>query len=258
MNTATSIETLPEVRAAVEEIASLETFAATYQVTTPEQYQRGAEDLKRVKAAQKRLEETRTSLTKPINESLRRLNDFFRSPADRLVVIERAIKGALTRFADEQERLRREEQRKADEAARREREALAEKQRQAEEKAKAEQERLRREAAEAEAAGRAAEAAKLAAKAEKVEERTAAKVEALQIQEAAVVAPVISREPPKVAGLATREVWKFRVVNAALVPDQYKAIDEARIRKVVAALKGDANIPGVEVYSERTLAAGAA
>lgn len=266
------VETLPEVRAVTAEIGALESYAATYAVTTAAQYQHGAEDLKRVKAAQKKLEETRTSLTKPINESLRRLNDFFRAPADRLTAIERTIKAALTRFADEQERIRREEQRRAEEAARRERERLAEQAREAERKAreKAEAERraaeeARRAAEAAAAAGRAEEARKAAAAAAAAEARAAAteakaaeKVEAIETRAAAVVAPIVSREPPKVAGVATREVWKFTVTDAALVPREYCVVDEAKIRKVVAALKGDTTIPGVRVYAEKSIAAGAA
>jgi hypothetical protein len=256
-----SIETLPEVRAITGEITQLEAYAASYQVTTVEQYQHGAEDLKRVKTAQKRLEDTRTSLTGPINESLRKLNAFFKGPADKLVVIERAIKGALTRFADEQERIRREEQRKAEEEARREREKLARQAAEAEAKARAEQERLRREAEEAAAAGRAEEAAKLAAKADRVEEKAAAKVETLQMREAMVVAPVVERETPKVSGVATREVWKFEITDPSKINAAFMMPDEQKIRKQVAALKGDAGSvigPGVRIWSERQLAAGAA
>ena len=107
-------------------------------------------------------------------------------------------------------------------------------------------------------AGRAADAAKLAAKAEKVEERAAEKVEDLQLREAMVVAPVIEREAPKVAGIATREVWRFEVTDPALVPREYLVVDEAKIGKVVRALKGDTAIAGVRVYSERQLASSAA
>lgn len=253
-----NFESMPAVQAVTAEVASLETFAATYAVETAAQYQHGAEDLKRVKAAQKKLEETRTSLTKPINESLRRLNDFFRTPADRLAAIERTIKAALTRFADEQERLRREEQRKAEEAARRERERLAEQAREAERKAREKAEAERKAAEEAAAAGRAEEAAKLQARAAATEAKAAEKVEAIETRAAAVVAPIIQREAPKVAGVATREVWKFTVTDPALVPREYCVVDEARIRKVVAALKGDTTIPGVRVYAEKTIAAGAA
>lgn len=253
-----NFESMPAVQAVTAEVASLETFAATYAVTTAEQYQHGAEDLKRVKAAQKKLEETRTGLTKPINESLRRLNDFFRAPADRLVAIEKTIKAALTRFADEQERLRREEQRRAEEAARRERERLEAQAREAERKAREKAEQERKAAEEAAAAGRAEEAAKLQARAAATEAKAAEKVEAIETRAAAVVAPIIQREAPKVAGVATREVWRFEIIDPTLVPREYLAVDEQRIRKVVAALKGDTTIPGVRVYAEKSIAAGAA
>lgn len=257
----TTIETLPEVRAVTAEIGALESYAAAYAVTTAEQYQHGAEDLKRVKAAQKKLEDTRTGLTKPINESLRRLNDFFRAPTDRLATIERTIKGALTRYADEQERIRREEQRKAEEAARRERERLAEQAREAERKAREKAEQERKAAEEAAAQGRAEEAARLAAKAAATEAKAAEKVEAIETRAAAVVAPIIQREAPKVAGVATREVWRFEITDPSKINDAFKMPDEQKIRKQVAALKGDAAAiigPGVRIWCERSIAAGAA
>jgi hypothetical protein len=253
-----NVESLPEVREITGEITQLEAYAASYRVATAEQYQHGAEDLKRVKTAQKRLEDTRTSLTGPINESLRKLNAFFKGPADKLVTIERAIKGALTRFADEQERLRREEQRKADEAARKERERLEAQAREAERKAREKAAADRAAAEAAAAAGRAEEAAKLAARADATEAKAADKVEALEVRAASVVAPVVSREPPKVAGVSFREVWKFEVTDPTLVPRQYLVVDETKVRKVVQALKADAGIPGVRVWSERQPASSAA
>lgn len=253
--TTDNIETLPEVRTVTAEIASLETYAATYAVRNPEEYEAGANDLKRVKAAQKKLEDTRKSLTTPINESLRRLNDFFRGPADRLAGIERIIKSKLVTYSDEQERIRREEQRKAEEAARREREKIEAQAREAERKAREKAEADRRAAEEAAAAGRAEEAARLAARADATEAKAVERVEQLADRAAAVVAPIIEREPPKVAGVATREVPKFEIMDASLIPREYLIVDESKIRKVVQALKMDAKIPGVRVWMERSLAA---
>ena len=128
-------------------------------------------------------------------------------------------------------------------------------------KARAEQERLRREAEEAAAAGRAAEAAKLAAKAERVEEKAAAKVEALQAQEAAVVAPVIYRAAPKVAGVSFRDVWQFEITDPAQINSAFLMPDEQKIRRQVQAMKGDAADmigPGVRVWMERQPASTAA
>ena len=54
-----------------------------------------------------------------------------------------------------------------------------------------------------------------------------------------------------------RQTWKWRVTNFAIVPDQYKTIDEARVRD--AGRKRDVNgrpvttIPGIEWYAERNL-----
>ena len=255
--TTENVEALPAVQQVTGQIAQLEEFARTYQVATPEQYSAGAADLQRVKAAQKQLEETRTSITGPMNAALKRVNDFFRAPTERLAGIERTIKGRLVAFADEQERIRREEQRKADEAARKERERLEAQAREAERKAREKAEADRKAAEAAAAAGRAAEAAKLAARAAATEEKAAAKAEDLVVRAATTVAPVITREPPKVAGISTREVWKFEIVDANAIPREYLVVDEARIRKVVQALKGDAKIPGVRAYAERQLAASA-
>lgn len=212
----------PAVVAVTNEITSLEAFAATYAITSAEQYQAGAADLQRVKGMQKKLEETRTSITGPMNAALKRVNEFFKRPAERLVAIEQKIKGAIVRYDDEQRRIAAEEQRKADEKARKEREALEARAKKAEESGKVE---------------KAAE---------------------LQTRAATVVAPVITRDPPKVAGVQMREAWKFEVTDPAQVPREYLVVDESKIRKVVQALKGDTKIPGVRVWPEKTIASSAA
>jgi DNA polymerase III alpha subunit (gram-positive type) len=252
----TDVEQIPAVRQVTSEIADLERFAQTYQVTTGEQYAAGAADLQRVKSAQKRLEETRTAITVPMNAALKRVNDFFRAPTMRLEKIERTIKSQLVEFSYKQERIRLEEQRKADEIARKERERLEAQAREADRKAREKAAADRQAAEAAAAAGRAEEAAKLAARAAATEEKAAAKVDDLAVRAATTVAPVIVRDPPKVAGVSTREVWKFDITDASQIPREYLVVDEARIRKVVQALKGDAKIAGVRVYPERQIAAG--
>ena len=62
---------------------------------------------------------------------------------------------------------------------------------------------------------------------------------------------------PEVDGAEMREPWDFRIVDAAKVPDEYKLIDEAKIRRVVKALKGETHIPGVEVFQGVTAAVSA-
>lgn len=60
---------------------------------------------------------------------------------------------------------------------------------------------------------------------------------------------VAKPEIPNV-GVSFRKVWKFRIVNADLIPREYLKVDEVKIGQVVRAMKDGTNIPGVEVYTE--------
>jgi colicin import membrane protein len=221
----------PEVREAQELVARTEAAITGFKISTPVEYENSATVLKKIKAGQKRLEELRTAITGPLNAALKAVNDLFRAPADKLAAAERSIKAEINRYAEEQERIRREEQRKADEAARKEQEKLQAQAQRAAEKGKVE-------------------------KAAELEQRAAT-----------VVAPVIHREPPKVTGISAREVWKAEVTDlAALV----KAIAEGKaplalvqanttvVGQQARSLKQDFQVPGVKVWAERQIAAGAA
>lgn len=249
-----SFELTPEAREVQAEADQALAVATEYRVTTQDQYSAAGEELTRIKAAQKRLDETRKSLTRPLDESKKRIMDFFRAPADKLAAAERAIKSACIGYQQEQERIRREEQARAEEAARKERERLERLRLAAEAKAREKEAELRRQAAEADAAERAKIELKMQAEADKA----AAKQAELEARAACVTAPVIHREAPKVEGLSTRTVWKFRITDARKLPPEYTLPDEVKIRKVVHALKGDTRIPGVEVYAEESMAARAA
>lgn len=201
----------------------METFARSYVVKSDEDYANGADDLKRVKAKQKQLEDQRVSMTGPLNESLKRINEMFRGPKDRLAAVENTIKRQLLAWQAEVERKRREEQARLDEAARREREKLA------------------KQAEKAEAAGKVEKAAEL-------EERAAT-----------VVAPIVTTAPPKVAGVSARDVWKFEIIDPTKINASCMIPDEKKIRAIVTSMKGDAADvigPGVRVWCEKSLAAG--
>lgn len=72
-------------------------------------------------------------------------------------------------------------------------------------------------------------------------------------QSATVVVP---KSVPKVAGVNMVKQWKFRIVNPAMIPREYLTPDEIKIGGVVRALKDQAHIPGVEVYSVDNVSAG--
>lgn len=255
------IEALPAVQDAVRAIDALSNMATDYRVEDDAAYREAADDLKRIKAAAKALEDARTGAVKPLNDEVKAINGWFAAPKQKLDATERTIKAAIARYADEQERIRREEQRKRDEEARRERERLEAQARAARAKAEAEAAELRRKAEAEAAAGRAAEAAKLQERAEQRIERAEIKADVMDASAAAVVAPVIQREAPKVAGVTMREVWKFEITDPSKVNPAFCIPDEVKIRKVVLAMKGDAADvlgDGVRVYVERQVASSAA
>ena len=54
-------------------------------------------------------------------------------------------------------------------------------------------------------------------------------------------------EPVKTAGVSMVETWGFEITDAAAIPREFLVVDETKIRRVVAAMKGDTNIPGVKI-----------
>jgi type II secretory pathway pseudopilin PulG len=138
----------------------------------------------------------------------------------------RAAKSLMSDYDLEQERIRQEEQRRLAEEARK----------QAEEQAL-----LDAIAAEEEAKRNGAT----------TEEATQA---ASQIIEEPVYVPpvVVPKSTPKLSGGPVyRTIWKFRIKDVNAIPRQYMMPNETAIGGVVRSLKGQANIPGVEVYEDR-------
>lgn len=175
--------------------------------------------LRDIKALQKKAEAAQKGLTQPLEKEKKGIIAWFRERiTNKLSAGESQLKRAILAYQQEQDRIRREEQRKAEEAARKERE------------------RLERRAAAAAEKGQQEKAEQLAEQAE------------------TVVAPV-HQEATKVQGISTRSVWRFEITDPKAIPREYLMVDEQKIGKVVRALKGDTEIPGVRVYEEKSLAA---
>ena len=137
-----------------------------------------------------------------------------------------SVKSLMGQYEAAQERIRQEEQRCLAEIAR-----------------KAEEERLLMEAIAAE---------------EEAQRNGATKEEAAQEAAAIMAEPVyvppvvVPKAVPKLAGgpiFQTR--WDFEVINEALIPRQYLAVDLVKIRQIVTALKSQANIPGIRAFEKR-------
>jgi flagellar biosynthesis GTPase FlhF len=131
------------------------------------------------------------------------------------------LKKEISSYQQEQERLRRIEEKRLREIARKE-----------------EEERKLREALQAEAEGNNEEAQAI-------------------IDEPIEPPPVIvPKSTPKIEGITSRIQWNFRIVNESKIPREYLIPDRMKIGAVVRALKGAAKIDGIEVYSESNIAAG--
>lgn len=124
-----------------------------------------------------------------------------------------------------------------------------------ERKRKAEQDRLEAIARKEEEERRILEAiaAEEAMKARGATKEEVAQETAAILETPVTVAPVvIPKATPKLAGGPVfQKRWDFEVVNASLIPRQYLSVDLVKIRQVVTALKGQANIPGVKTFEKR-------
>lgn len=252
------LKTDPAIVALVPVLQRLRSFANGLVIKSADAYQRAAAELKNIKGSIAEIETARTKITIPMNASLDEVNAQAKAAKAPFLADELIIKRAMVAYSDEQDRIRDEEQRRANEAAAKERRRLQAIADEATRKANEEAAQKRRDAEAAAAAGRQAEADRLRASAARVEEKAAEKTELFENRAAQVVAPIATQAAPKVAGVSIPLVWDFEVTDAKAVPREYCDVNESRIRKVVQAMQGNTNIAGVRVFQKKRIAAGVA
>ena len=205
----------------------LTTYKQT-QIKTNDQYVKAGDVLKEIKTKIKDLDEERKAATRPLDDTKKKIMDWFKRPLGWLQEAESAIKRSMLSFQQEQKRLRDEQQRKIDEEAKRKEDA---------------------------------EKKKLESRAQNWEEKgNTAKAEALreQAEEVQHVAPVLAPRVEKVAGISTKKIWKFEITDASQIPREWLIPDEKAIGAFVRATKGAKPIAGINIYEEETIAAGRA
>ena len=186
----------------------------------------GADSLKIVKGVAKALEDKRISVTGPLNNVIKTINDWFRAPGDACRQAEKIYKDAMGAFEAKERRL------------------LAEQRAEADRKARLEREERERRAAKAVERGNTERAAQLL-------------VAAADVQPAkADLAPV------KAAGMSFGEAFEFEIIDPELIPREFMIVDTAKIGRQV---KLDKNvelsmrkIPGIRVWSRPQVGARAA
>jgi hypothetical protein len=204
-----------------------------------------------IKSAQKAAEAKRTSLVKPLNDTVKRINAEFRPVEEALEAALAAYRRPMTAYQTEQARLRAE----AEAKARAERERI---EAEARAKAQAELDAARKARAEAEALRSAAADAFEAALAEDRVADAEAEAEARmrEAQQAIregqmAVATIAADAPLKVTGSASKTytIWDYEITDESAVPLRFRPVDHKALAAEVRATKGESNIPGVRIFS---------
>lgn len=247
-------------------------FIEAFQVDSAENYGLAADELKAIKTKAASIEQQRTSLTVPLNNVLRGINDLFRGPADTLAKGEKLLKGKMLAWDQEQERLAAAERKRAEDAARAERERIAAE--------AAERQRIADEATAAAAAAAKKGDTEAAAVAQAAADRANAESQTLATTAQLVVAaPVATIEKTAAKGISTSKKIDFDVTSLRLLvayiatgkvyeegdpalahPELLGLLvaDIVRLRAYVKGLGMACNLPGVRVFEERVMSARAA
>jgi hypothetical protein len=208
-----------ESRALATRAEQFVTDAEGYRCENRSAFVQGAEHLRDIKDMQKALEAKRVKITGPINAALAEFNSWFKGPKETLLRAETSYKTRMAAFEKiESDRIRKEEA-----EARR----IAEEQRQ----------ELERRAVKAAEQG----------KTEKAEE--------LIERAVAVVPEAPATAPLKAAGMSFSEQWEFEITNPEAVPREFCKVDEMKIGQYVRAMKANAKITGVRIFSRPKVSA---
>lgn len=247
--------------------------AADYVIDSPELYSAAAEDLQRVKALAKTVEDARVSITGPLHQAKVAVDNLFKGPKDFLTQAEQKLKGAMLQWDSEQDRIRREAERKAEEQRRVEQARLDAERRERETEARRRDEEARRleeEARAAAAKGDAEAAERLQQQAQQeanAASDAACEAETLTQTAAVMTFPVAAPAPQKVSGISTSKTIDFEVSglhdlvkHIAAHPELISllAVDSVKLRAYVRGLGMNCQLPGVRVFEKKTLSARAA
>ena len=253
-----TLDQMPEVATASQLAQASYDVALAVQIDSPEMLAIAGDELREVTVRRKKIEELRLSLTRPLDESKKRIMDLFRAPTERLEQAEQLLrKGVLTYQQAEREKaeqLRREAEAKLADArfeAEHDAEQALWKEREADEAMRNARTREERSAA-----------AEMAAEAAREAEEARLQIEIIEVAPLPVIA-----EPPKPEGISTRQTYKAEVTDLrALVlaaAERAQRGDDSLLAFLLAdtkalagaarAMRNKLNVPGVRVYAEESL-----
>ena len=197
------------------------------QITDAVTLQGAADYLSENKAHQKKLDGERRELVDPLNEVVKRINAKFKPITDLLLSAESIIKNKIGKYQQDQLRIQREEQAKAEERARKERERLE-------------------------------------ARAEKaIEGGNVEKAAELQQRAATTVAVAPAVEAPKVAGASVRMAWAGEVTNMVELckaigngelPPTLVEVKQSELNRVASTWQNNRTFPGLRITQKPVVA----
>jgi hypothetical protein len=187
--------------------------AQAMEVTTAAEYEEAATVLQNLTAREKEVEARKAELWDPLAKLTRGVQALFNPPLKVLDQAKKLISSKMGAYALEQRNI-----------------ALAAQQRADQEAEDARQ--------------------KLLAKAERAaDDGNRARADVLEARAESIQAPTIEADIPKVSGVQLRERWLFEVTDEAEVPEEYRSVDEVKIRAAVNTYHDKLEIPGVRIWS---------
>lgn len=175
--------------------------------------------LRHIKTQIARVGEERLAMTRPLDESKRRITGMFQPYLDKLEKASRAISAAMVAYNQELERKRIAAQAELDRIAK--------------EKADREKEELAKSAEKALDDNKPELAVLYAEKAEKI-----------------IPKPIDAVKVSQPAGTAFTTRWTFEITDEKLIPHEFLIVDRVTLGKVVTAMKEKTNIPGVKAVPQ--------
>ncbi|MDE3023249.1 MAG: hypothetical protein KGI54_15605 [Pseudomonadota bacterium] len=210
------------------EAAGILEIAKCYEIDSHEMYAMAADELKKIKARAKELDEKRRAITGPLDEVKKQIMGLFNPPLQMLEQAEAILKLAIGSYHAKMDQKLREAEAQAQAHARKERERLN----------------------------------KFATiELEKGNEEKAAMLQ----EQATFTQPIAAVQPKaKASGISTREIWhaeitdKMALIKAVAAGQVSHTVIDANmiaLNKIAVALKGDMNYPGVCAVMEKSIAA---
>lgn len=221
------MEVQTEDKSEISAIQSLPDLYKGFEIVTADHCQQAATVLSNAKKRVAALEERRKLITKPLDDAKKSVLDLFRPATDAYTSLERIIKPKIANYHNEQDRIRREAQAKAEEEARKER-------------------------------------AKLEAQAAKAREKgKEERAEALEMKAATTVAVAPIVAPQKIVGASVRKVWSAEVTDvielckaivAGEIPPSVVDFKQSELNRLATTWQNNRVFPGLRISQQSVVA----